>query len=168
MLQGGILFVAIVFVLVNLIVDVSYALINPRIRSVVDVVAELEATRASQLEAPSGLWSDAWRRLRRNPGAIVGFVLVALFVVVAVFAPLIAPYGPREQDLRRLLATAAARARRASHWFGVDQLGRDEFSRIVYGARYSLLIGVVSVAVGLSLGLSSARSPATSAGSSTR
>ena len=64
-------------------------------------VVELEA-REVAMEAPSGLWKDAWRRLRRNPGAIVGFVLVATFVVIALFAPLLAPYGPREQlDLSR-------------------------------------------------------------------
>ena len=75
-------------------------------------VAQLESAEI-QLEAPSGLWSDAWRRLIRNPGAIVGFVLVALFVLTAIFAPLIAPYDPREQDLS-LLTTAAVRDRRPS------------------------------------------------------
>ena len=59
-------------------------------------IAQLEA-REVQLEAPSGLWADAWSRLRRNPGAIVGFVLVGIFVFVAIFAPLLAPYDPREQ-----------------------------------------------------------------------
>jgi peptide/nickel transport system permease protein len=115
-------------------------------------VAELES-REIALEAPSGgLWSDAFTRLRRNPGALVGFALVALFVVVAVFAPLIAPYGPREQNLA-LLSEGCCPGPSADHWFGVDQLGRDEFSRIVYGARYSLVVGVVAVSVGLSLGL---------------
>jgi peptide/nickel transport system permease protein len=115
-------------------------------------VAELES-REIALEAPSGgLWSDAFARLRRNPGALVGFALVALFVVVAVFAPLIAPYGPREQNLA-LLSEGCCPGPSADHWFGVDQLGRDEFSRIVYGARYSLVVGVVAVSVGLSIGL---------------
>jgi peptide/nickel transport system permease protein len=114
-------------------------------------VAEVEA-REIQLEAPSGLWSEAWRRLRRNPGAIIGFVLVALFVFVAVFAPLIAPEDPRVGDLSRLEGTCCP-GPSAEHIFGVDQQGRDVFSRVVYGARYSLLIGVFSVAVGLSIGL---------------
>ena len=113
-------------------------------------VAEIEA-REVGLEAPSGLWHDAWRRLRRNPGAIVGFVLVGLFVTVAVFAPLIATHGPREQNLSLLQGTCCP-GPSADHFFGVDPLGRDLFSRVVYGARYSLLIGVVSVAVGLSIG----------------
>ena len=56
-------------------------------------------SRELPLEAATvGLWRDAWRRLRRNPGAIVGFGFVALFVFVAIFAPLIAPYGPLDQN----------------------------------------------------------------------
>ena len=114
-------------------------------------VAEAEA-REVQLEAPSGLWAEAWRRLRRNPGALVGFVLVALFVVVAVFAPLIALESPRSGDLSRLGGSCCP-GPSADHPFGIDQQGRDVFSRVVYGARYSLLIGIVAVAVGLSIGL---------------
>jgi peptide/nickel transport system permease protein len=115
-------------------------------------VAEIES-RELQLEAAGGgggLWSDAWRRLRRNPGALVGFAVVGIFVIAAVFAPWIAPYGPREQGLAGSLTFAPPSA---EHPFGLDALGRDVFSRVVYGARYSLLIGVVAVSVGLSFGL---------------
>jgi peptide/nickel transport system permease protein len=115
-------------------------------------VAELEA-REVQLEAPTGgLLSEAFKRLRRNPAAIVGFAVVTLFVIVAVFAPVIAPENPRSQDLT-LLREGCCPGPSVDHPFGVDALGRDEFSRVVYGARYSLLIGVVAVAVGLSIGL---------------
>jgi peptide/nickel transport system permease protein len=115
-------------------------------------VAELEA-REVQLEAPAGgLWSEAWHRLRRNPAAIIGFALVATFVLVAIFAPLIATHGPRDQNLT-LLQGGCCPGPSGEHLFGVDALGRDEFSRVVYGARFSLLIGVVAVAVGLSIGL---------------
>ncbi|MHB1243802.1 MAG: ABC transporter permease [Gaiellaceae bacterium] len=115
-------------------------------------IAEIEA-RGAQLEpGGSGLWRDAWSRLRRNPGALAGFALVGLFVVVALFAPLIATEDPRAGDLSRL-AGRCCPGPSAEHWFGVDQQGRDELSRIVYGARFSLLIGVVSVAVGLSIGM---------------
>ena len=110
-------------------------------------VAEIEA-REVALEAPTGLWKDAWSRLRRNPGAIVGMCLVGLFVLVAIFAPLIAPEDPTAGDLSRLEGSCCP-GPSADHWFGVDQQGRDEFSRIVYGARYSLVIGIVSVAFGL-------------------
>jgi peptide/nickel transport system permease protein len=115
-------------------------------------IAELES-RQVQLETPSGgLFAEAWSRLRRNPGAIVGFVIVGIFGIVAIFAPLIAPEDPRVGDLSRLQGSCCP-GPSVEHWFGIDQQGRDELSRIVYGARFSLLIGVVSVTVGLSIGL---------------
>jgi peptide/nickel transport system permease protein len=114
-------------------------------------VAELEAAEI-QLEAPSGLWRDAFYRLIRNPGAIIGFVLVFVFVIAAIFAPLIATHDPVEQNLL-LIANGCCPGPSAEHWFGVDLLGRDLFSRIVYGARISLLVGLVSVAIGFTIGL---------------
>jgi peptide/nickel transport system permease protein len=114
-------------------------------------VAELEAHQLER-HAPSGLWSEARYRLLRNPGALIGGFFVSLFVFVAVFAPLIARYDPKESNLD-LLENGKPVGPSAEHWFGIDLLGRDEFSRIVYGARYSLLIGVVSVTIGLSIGL---------------
>jgi peptide/nickel transport system permease protein len=114
-------------------------------------VIELEAREVSFEQPGGGLWSDAWIRLRRNPGAIAGFVIVACLVVIAIFAPLIAPYAPRAQNLS-LIRAGCCPGPSASHLFGVDELGRDEFSRVVYGARFSLLIGVVSVTVGFVVG----------------
>ena len=114
-------------------------------------VIELEAREVAIETAPSGLWSDAWYRLRRNPGAIAGFVIIACVVVVAIFAPLVAPFSPREQNLAALQGGCCP-GPSAEHWFGLDELGRDEFSRIIFGARYSLLIGVVSVTVGFFFG----------------
>jgi len=114
-------------------------------------VVQLEA-REIAIETPaSGLWSDAWYRLRRNPGAIIGFAVLAVLVIVAIFAPLLAPHSPREQHLE-LLRLGCCPGPSAGHLFGVDELGRDELSRIIYGARFSLLIGVVSVSVGFALG----------------
>jgi peptide/nickel transport system permease protein len=112
-------------------------------------VVELES-REIQLEAPSGLWRDAWNRLLRNPAALIGFALVIAFVLVAVLAPVLAPYDPRRQGLEGALAQASPSP---EHPFGLDQLGRDQLSRMIFGARFSLLIGVVSVAVGFSIGL---------------
>jgi peptide/nickel transport system permease protein len=114
-------------------------------------VIELEARDVAIETAPSGLWSDAWYRLRRNPGAITGFVIIAAVVAIAIFAPLVAPFGPREQNLAALRGGCCP-GPSAEHWFGVDELGRDELSRIIFGARYSLLIGVVSVSVGFVFG----------------
>ena len=82
-------------------------------------VAELEA-REAQLDAPSGgLWRDAWARLRRNPGAIVGFGLVGIFVFVAIFAPLLAPDDPRVRTSRGSRGSCCP-GPSADHWFGID------------------------------------------------
>lgn len=111
--------------------------------------AELEA-REVDLEAPSGLWRDAWQRLWRNPGAVLGLVLIAVFVLAGALAPAVAPFDPRAQGVEGALAAAPPTA---AHPFGLDTLGRDQLSRILYGARFSLMIGVVAVVVGLSIGL---------------
>ncbi len=116
-------------------------------------MSSLELTeRAIEQDTPTGLWRDAWRRVRRNPGAIVGAVIIAIFVVVAIFAPLLAPYDPREQNLL-LIGRGCCPGPSLHHPLGVDDLGRDELSRLIYGARFSLLIGIVAVSVGLTLGL---------------
>jgi len=115
-------------------------------------LAEVHEVEIQAEHLPTGLWREAFRRLLRNPGAIIGFASVLLFVLVAIFAPVIAPYSPTEQDLA-LLANGCCPGPSRDHLMGVDELGRDEFSRVLYGARYSLVIGVVSVAIGLSFGM---------------
>jgi peptide/nickel transport system permease protein len=80
------------------------------------------------------------RRLSKNPSAMIGFIVAALLALMAIFAPLIAPYPYQKQDL---LHTRAAPS--AQHIFGTDELGRDIFSRIVWGSRFSLSIGFLAV-----------------------
>lgn len=87
------------------------------------------------------------RILRRNPLAVFGAVLIVLFVFCALFGPAVAPRDPAAIDLpTRLQAPSAA------HWFGTDELGRDIFSRILYGARISMMVGLFVVAGSLALG----------------
>ena len=100
----------------------------------------------------ASLRKEAWRRLRRNPSAIVGFALIVVFVLVAVFAPLLAPYSPRDCDLTNI-RPGRVPGPSSAHWFGLDQNGCDELSRIIYGARYSLVIGVVSLLIGATVGV---------------
>ena len=88
------------------------------------------------------------RAARMNPLATIGTVLVVLFAVLAVFAPLIAPHDPAAIDLPSRLAPPSA-----AHWFGTDELGRDILSRVVFGARISMLVGTSVVAFALLLGL---------------
>lgn len=113
-------------------------------------VAEAEV-KELHLERPSSLGRDALERFRHNKAAMVGVVVILILVVIAIFAPLIAPYGPQEQV--GALDSSNPEGPSADHWMGLDEQGRDEFSRVVYGARLSLLVGLVSVAFGLSFGL---------------
>jgi len=115
-------------------------------------VVEIEEQLIPAQTTPGGLWGEALHRLVRNPGAILGAVIVTAFVVVAVFAPVLAPYSPLEQNLA-LVADGCCPGPSWEHPMGVDDLGRDELSRVIYGARFSLLIGIVSVTVGLTAGL---------------
>jgi peptide/nickel transport system permease protein len=114
-------------------------------------VAEVEA-REIQFDAPSGLWREAFRRLIRNPSAVIGFILVAVFVTAALFAPQLAREDPLKTDLLQV-ANGCCPGPSSEHWLGVDLLGRDVYSRILYGARYSLIIGIVSVFIGLTIGM---------------
>jgi peptide/nickel transport system permease protein len=114
-------------------------------------VAEITEVALEQ-SPPTGLWRDAFRQIRRNPGAMFGLFVIGFFVFVAIFAPLLAPYDPRDQDLS-LISEGCCPGPSPDHLLGVDDLGRDELSRLIYGARYSLLIGVVAVTVGLTLGM---------------
>ncbi|MBR1163005.1 ABC transporter permease [Bradyrhizobium elkanii] len=106
-------------------------------------LAPLAATEA--LESPA---RRAWRRLIRRKGAVLGVTVIALFILLAGFAPLIVPYDP--------VATSWSLVRKApsaQHWFGTDELGRDVFARVVFGARASLLAGVISVGIALAIGV---------------
>jgi peptide/nickel transport system permease protein len=88
------------------------------------------------------------RRLSKNPSAVIGLVVAVLLALMAILAPLIAPYPYAKQDL---MHTRAAPSRQ--HLFGTDELGRDILSRIVWGSRFSLSIGVLAVAMGTSIGM---------------
>lgn len=96
------------------------------------------------------LWQDAWHRLRRNRAAMAGLLVVALAGLAALFAPALAPFDPVVQDTRNSLMEPIwgnPKYVRADHLLGTDQLGRDILSRLIYGARVSMLIGFVPVAI---------------------
>jgi len=90
----------------------------------------------------------ALRRLRRRRTALAGLCVVAFFVGLALLAPWLAPYDPIATSW-----SAIRKAPSAAHWFGTDELGRDVLSRVIYGTRASLLAGVVSVSIALSIGI---------------
>ena len=91
---------------------------------------------------------SAWELIRRNPLASVGLVLIAIFFSLALLAPWLSPQDPAHIDLPSRLQNGSH-----AHWLGTDELGRDILSRIIYGARISMLVGVSVVAGSLFLGL---------------
>ena len=117
-----------------------------------DRLAELSAVHDD--ERGVSLWQEAFRRLRRNPAAIVGAVILGIFVLVALVGPFLVPYDPVAQLWKDEIREAQAYypGPRAENWFGVDHLGRDQFSRMIVGARQTLLVGVVSTLIGLTVG----------------
>lgn len=98
------------------------------------------------------LWRGAWHRLRRNPSAIVGALIVGVFLLVAIFAPVIAPYEPGRAQWNGEVTPTSVPGPSAEHLLGLDAFGSDLFTQLVYGARSSLVIGVVSTAVGFVVG----------------
>ena len=102
---------------------------------------------SEEKSSPTSQFSEVWRRLRRNRAAIVGGMVVLLFVAIAILAPLIAPYDPNEGDLTQRLRPFSR-----EHLLGTDALGRDLLSRVIYGARISLQIQIVSVSLALVIG----------------
>src|SRR5258707_15557482 len=102
------------------------------------------ATEDEVVETPA---ARATRRLLRRKGAVFGLFVIALFVALALVAPLISPYDPNLQTW-----SAVRKAPSALHWFGTDDVGRDVLARVIYGARASLLAGVISLAIALFVG----------------
>ncbi len=100
-------------------------------------------------ERGTSLWQGAFRRLRRDPGAIIGAVIVVAFVLVAVFAPVIAPYEPATSEWISEVTPADVPGPSPGHPLGLDSFGSDLLSQLVWGARVSLIIGVVSTSLGL-------------------
>ncbi len=89
-----------------------------------------------------------WRRFRRNRLSIAGLIIVAVFFCIAFLAPVISPYAPQAINLKEILQPPSSR-----HFFGTDSLGRDLFSRILWGSRISLSVGFVAVSISITIGL---------------
>jgi len=104
----------------------------------------MSAAAAIRVESPA---RRAWRRLSRRKGAMVGLVVLALLAAVALLAPLISPYDPTQQSW-----SAVRKPPSMAHWMGTDEVGRDLFARVIYGARASLLASLVSVSLAIGLG----------------
>jgi ABC-type dipeptide/oligopeptide/nickel transport system permease subunit len=121
------------------------------------------AARSSEimvLSRPSrSLWADAWSRLIRNRAAVVGMVIIVLFAVVAVFAPLLAPHNPLQINSGKeflppawVKESSTGKSGEAQFPLGTDTIGRDLLSRLIYGARVSMVVGLTPVVIILLIG----------------
>ncbi|WP_438445362.1 oligopeptide ABC transporter permease [Gorillibacterium sp. sgz5001074] len=90
----------------------------------------------------------AWERFRKNRMAVISLAILLILILLALLAPVIAPFDPAEQDLLNRLKPPSA-----DHWFGTDDLGRDLFTRVLYGARVSLSVGIFSVLFNVIIGV---------------
>jgi peptide/nickel transport system permease protein len=109
-------------------------------------------------EQGQSLWREAFKRLRRNPGAITGAVVLLAFVLVALIGPFFVPYSPTDpvgiENGEVRSGAGVIPGPSADHWLGYDHQGRDEFSRMIVGARQTLWVGVVATLFGLTIGCS--------------
>jgi peptide/nickel transport system permease protein len=127
----------------------------------IGVLAEKKKARLEELAKSTAdkggvsLFRDALRRLRRNPVAITGAIIVGLFLLVAILAPLIAPHDPLTEfdELTKDLTVESIPGARDGFPFGSDPFGRDFLSRMIYGSRQTLFVGVVATLIGLTLGV---------------
>jgi peptide/nickel transport system permease protein len=107
-------------------------------------------------EQGQSLWREAFKRLRRNPGAITGAVILLVFVLVALIGPFFVPYSPTDpigiENGEVRSGAGVIPGPSADHWLGYDHQGRDEFTRMIVGARQTLWVGVVATIFGLTIG----------------
>ncbi|OWV90925.1 peptide ABC transporter [Rhizobium sp. R72] len=102
---------------------------------------------AAQEEAPVSLWRDAWHRLKRNKLAVFGLIVVAILAFTAIFGPYLTPYDYLSQNLQARNAVPSLQ-----HLFGTDDLGRDVFSRVVFGTRTAFLVAVIVTVIAVLIG----------------
>jgi len=109
------------------------------------------AQATAAIPTKRGTWLTLWLRFRRKKAALVGLVLIVLQIAIAILAPVVAPYDPNTGDY-----PAAWQGPSAKHWLGADDLGRDVLSRLIFGARISIAVGILSqlsvVVIGLPIG----------------
>jgi oligopeptide transport system permease protein len=118
------------------------------------------AVELNTMRKERSLWSDAWRRLKRNRASMAGLIVIAVFLLVAIFAPLLAPYSPVQQTANNSLRQPAwvnlgdpRRDGRPEYLLGTDAIGRDILSQLIYGTRVSMVVGFIPQFIILLIGL---------------
>lgn len=112
------------------------------------VPLEREILQVQKKEETLGYWQDAWIRLKKNKMALLGLIIIVCLIVVAIFGPIFSSHTYDEQNLMMTNSPPSW-----EHWFGTDNLGRDIFIRVLYGARISLAIGIVASLLNLFIGV---------------
>ena len=146
--QGGVIILAITFSIIMLACDLLIAAIDPRVKAQITggkkrgrkMTDTTERKKDENTVKKQNQFLEVMKRLAYNKGAVLGGILFLLVLIVALLAPVLSPFGYAEVNLQERLVSPCA-----EHLFGTDQMGRDILSRILYGARYSLLIGIGSV-----------------------
>ena len=108
----------------------------------------VDALKIDDYEKGTSLWADAWVRLKKNKLALFGLYFLISMGLLCLFAPLITPYGYEEQNM-----ALGASAPSAAHWLGTDTFGRDLLTRILYGGRISISVGLIATFVALVIGV---------------
>lgn len=112
------------------------------------VPLEREILQVQKKEETLGYWQDAWIRLKKNKMALLGLIIIVCLIIVAIFGPIFSSHTYDEQNLMMTNSSPSW-----EHWFGTDNLGRDIFIRVLYGARISLAIGIVASLLNLFIGV---------------
>lgn len=108
----------------------------------------VEQAVTNKANVKASRWNTFYKKLKKNKAAMVGGILIVIFILIAIFGPFIAPYDPELQDHMNKLKGPSF-----EHWFGTDHHGRDILSRIIFGMRITLLIGFLSVIIGAFFGV---------------
>lgn len=111
------------------------------------MITSIPSVSKSSPQKHNSLWAESYKRLKKNKAAVISAYFILFVVVVAMFAPVLAPYSFETQNVERILLSP-----NAENWLGTDSLGRDIFSRLIYGSRISIAVGIFTAVVSLLMG----------------
>lgn len=121
-------------------IDISEELFSP---------LSAEEKKVENIVRPSiGYWKDAWTRLKSNKTALISLIIITITVILSILVPMISGFRYDATDLKMTNLSPSG-----TNWFGTDQLGRDVFVRVMYGARYSLIIGFLAAIINIGIGV---------------
>ncbi len=150
---GALVMTTMLVTVVNLLIDIVYAYVDPRMQIAIYEVRAGPWKKKEELlkkYKKRSTFMSIWHQLRKNKGAIMGLVLLVVIIVVALGSPY--PFDYETQVIANNIKERM-QPPSAEHWFGTDDMGRDIFARVCYGARYSLAVGIIAVMFALVFGV---------------